>query len=390
MIVRDEAENLPPCLASVQNLVDEMIVVDTGSRDHTPDIAQQHGAKVLAFEWTNDFAAARNAGLAEAQSDWILVLDADEVLVPEAIPALHQVMQQDRVLAATLLRQEIGSAQAPYSLVSRLFRRHPAIAFARPYHETIDDSVLALMQQESHWQVVQIAPVALHHTGYEPSIIAQRQKADRARHILESYLAIQPDDPYTCSKLGALYADAGEVALSLDILQRGLQATAIEPMVAYELHYHLGSVYHQHGDLALADRHYQFAAEQAIPSILKLGTYNNWGNLRLDQDNPSAAIVLYQQMVETDPTFAVGYFNLGKALRAKGNLPEAIACYQKATELQPNYAEAHQNLGVAWLKAGQLDSSMDAFRRAIALYQRQGSPEAEHIYQTLKEMGFRI
>lgn len=80
MIVKDEEELLPHCLASVQGAVDEMIVVDTGSSDRSPEIARQHGAVVVPFEWCDDFAAARNAGLEQASGDWILFLDADEVL----------------------------------------------------------------------------------------------------------------------------------------------------------------------------------------------------------------------------------------------------------------------------------------------------------------------
>jgi glycosyltransferase involved in cell wall biosynthesis len=85
MIVKDEAENLPRCLESVQDLVHECIVVDTGSTDATCDIATRYGARVHSFTWNNDFAAARNVSLDYATGDWVLVLDADEVLTPEAL-----------------------------------------------------------------------------------------------------------------------------------------------------------------------------------------------------------------------------------------------------------------------------------------------------------------
>ena len=79
MIVRDEAQRLKACLSSVQGLVQEVWVVDTGSTDGTPELAKQLGANVLYYPWSYDFSAARNAGLEKATTEWILVMDADEV-----------------------------------------------------------------------------------------------------------------------------------------------------------------------------------------------------------------------------------------------------------------------------------------------------------------------
>ena len=80
MIVKDEEDNLARCLASVKPIVDEMIVVDTGSTDRTRDIAEFLGARVYDFEWKDDFAEARNFSLSKAKGGWILILDADEVI----------------------------------------------------------------------------------------------------------------------------------------------------------------------------------------------------------------------------------------------------------------------------------------------------------------------
>ena len=80
MIVKNEERFLGQCLASVKDIADELIVIDTGSTDRTVEIAREHGAQVGYFEWCNDFAAARNASIAPATGDWILFLDADEEL----------------------------------------------------------------------------------------------------------------------------------------------------------------------------------------------------------------------------------------------------------------------------------------------------------------------
>ena len=82
MIIKDEEKYLAKCLASVKPIVDEMIVVDTGSADRSKDIAIALGAQVYDYDWENDFAAARNFSISKAEGDWIFVMDADEVISP--------------------------------------------------------------------------------------------------------------------------------------------------------------------------------------------------------------------------------------------------------------------------------------------------------------------
>ncbi|WP_225852785.1 hypothetical protein, partial [Haemophilus parainfluenzae] len=79
------------------------------------------------------------------------------------------------------------------------------LRFTRPYHETVDDSVLALTAEQPQWQVTTLPQVAIHHSGYAPDRVAQRQKSSRARQIMAGYLADHPQDTYTLNKLGALY-----------------------------------------------------------------------------------------------------------------------------------------------------------------------------------------
>lgn len=160
MIVRDEAARLPQCLASVVGVVDEAVIVDTGSQDETVAIARQWGARVYEVPWQEDFAAARNIALQYVTTEWVLVLDADETLTPSFAAVLPEICRQPNWLVVILLRQELGVVP-PYTYVSRLFRHHPDLFFQRPYHETIDDSVLALQQREPHWQIGQVNRVAL-------------------------------------------------------------------------------------------------------------------------------------------------------------------------------------------------------------------------------------
>jgi glycosyltransferase involved in cell wall biosynthesis len=390
IIVKNEELALPKCLNSVRNVVDEMVVLDTGSTDRTLEIAGEFGAKVYQFEWCNDFSSARNQSLKYATGEWILVLDADEVLVPEIVPTLKQAIKCDRYLLINLLRQEVGAVQSPYSLVSRLFRNHPDICFSRPYHALVDDSVARIVSQETQWQVGYLPEVAILHAGYQKSAIASRDKFSNAAKTMEGFLACNPHDPYVCSKLGALYVQTGKIEQGIQLLERGFAGEQVSSQILYELHYHLGIAYTRLQQLHQAIAHYQAAIKLAVYPMLKLGAYNNLGNLRLAAGDLMEAKTTYEMVLQIDPSLAVGHYNLGMTLKAMGQFQEAIAAYQQAIRLNSNYAEAYQNLGVVLLKGGNVPESLAAFRQAIALHESQNSSEAERLRQGLKEMGFQV
>lgn len=391
MIVKNEEASLPQCLRSVQDVVDEMVILDTGSGDRTVEIAQEFGAKVYHFEWCNDFSAARNQALNHVQGKWVLVLDADEVLTPEIVPQIQQAIAFDHNLVINLVRKEVGASQSPYSLVSRLFRHHPQIRFSRPYHAMIDDSVQALLQREPQWQVISLSTVAIEHYGYQPGAIAARDKYTRARQAMEGYLNQHPHDAYVCSKLGALYIQINQVSEGVKLLERGLRAIPVEAPVLFELHYHLGNAYTRLKNIESAVEHYQAAIQQPILLSLKLGAYNNLGNLLLGVGDLTHAKMAYETTLKIDPSFAAGHNNLGMTLKALGQLEGAIASYQKAIQLNADYADAQQNLGVVLLKLGKVPESLAAFKKAIALHEAQKNlAEAQRLRQGLQEMGFQV
>ncbi len=94
MIARNEENNLVNCLSKVGSLVDEIIVVDTGSTDKTKDVAKIFGAKVFDFKWNNNFSDARNFSLSKATGDWILILDADEVISPKDHDRMRKLVKE--------------------------------------------------------------------------------------------------------------------------------------------------------------------------------------------------------------------------------------------------------------------------------------------------------
>lgn len=391
LIVKDEAANLPACLGSVGGLADEICLTDTGSTDDTVAVAQGYGALVQHVQWTHDFAAARNVSLQPATQDWILVLDGDERLGPGIAAKLRDWLPQvpPTVLLINLLRQEVGAQQSPYTLVSRLFRNHAGIQFQRPYHETVDDSVAALMTREPSWQVWDWPEVAILHYGYQPDAIASGQKTDRAQQIMATYLADHPEDAYICNKLGALYQQQGNLQQAQHLLQRGLKASQTEPspITVYELHYHLGLTYRRAGQLDLAVAHYRQALSQPIPPALAVGAWINLGSLCKSQQRFSEALTCFQSAVSAAPDFALAHYNLGLVYRLLGQLEAAIAAYNRAIALQPEYAEAYQNLGVALLKQGQRDLSQSAFAQALTHYDQQNPAAAAQLRQGLKQLG---
>ena len=389
-IVKNEEQSLPKCLETVRDLVDDIVILDTGSTDKTVEIAEQFGAKVYYFEWCNDFAIARNEALRYVEGEWVLVLDADEVLNPAIAPQLKQVIESDDNLVVNLIRQEVGAAQSPYSLVSRLFRRHRDIKFTRPYHALIDDSVREILTKEPQWRVINLEEVAILHYGYQAEAINSLDKYTRARVMMEKFLATHPHDPYVCSKLGALYLQSGSVKTGIKFLKQGLKSNLADPPVLFELYYSLGNAYNRQQDYERAKKQYQKAIEQPILPILKIGAYNNLGSLLLNLGNLREAGQALLQTIKLDPNFALGYYNLGMVLKTMGQTDKAIAAYQKAIELNPNYAPAYQNLGVVFYKTGYMKESIETFQRAIALYEQQNPQLARELRQNLKRIGLVI
>lgn len=375
MIVRDEASRLRDCLASVRGFVDELVVVDTGSRDDTIAIAGACGARVHQLAWPGDFAPARNHALELVSGDWVLVLDADERLRPEAIEPLRRQMRQPDALLINLLRVELGASQSPYSSVSRLFRRHPAIRWSGAYHAMVDDSVAALLRDEPHWRVLECPEPALLHDGYRPELLADGRKARQLRQAMEAELRRRPDDPYACAKLGGLELSEGRKDRALRLLRRGLAACPADAAAErYELLLHLGLAETER-DPQRARGHYRAALELPLAPRLSLGARLNLAILELRLGETQAAFELACQITAAAPDFALGWTQLGLIQRQRGALGEAIAAYRQAIALAPEHAETHQNLAAACLLAGDISGARDGFRRAIALLEAQGRPQ---------------
>jgi len=382
MIVRNEEARLAACLASVTGLADEMVVVDTGSSDGTIAVAEAAGARVEQIAWPGDFAPARNSAMAFLKGDWVLVLDADEQLRPEVIPSLKALMAQPDVLVINLLRYELGAAMAPYSSVSRLFRRHPAIRWSKPYHSMIDDSVQALLETEPQWRIADCSEPAILHDGYRPDLLAGTDKAERLRQAMESELERHPNDPYASAKLGGLLISDGRHQEASDLLRNALEQGSIQDSERYELLVHLALAITP-SDPGGAVACYRQALAIPLDTRISLGARLNLAARLMDQGELEEAISLTQLATQRAPEVALGWYNLGLMHRRRGEIGAALEAYGRALELDPDNAACHQNHAVALLMGGDIEGARQGFRNAITLMEQQGRfDEARQLRET--------
>ncbi|MFM8526009.1 MAG: glycosyltransferase [Cyanobacteriota bacterium] len=375
MIVRNEAERLEACLRSVAGFVDEMVVVDTGSSDGTVAIAERCGASVHQIPWPGDFAPARNQALQWLSGDWVLVLDADEQLLPAAREPLQALMARPELLLINLLRFEAGASQSPYSSVSRLFRRHPAIHWSGTYHSMVDASISALLEREPHWRIADCPEPALHHDGYRPELLASGDKAARLRQAMEAELAQAPHDPYASAKLGALEVAEGNRARGLRLLEDGLRhCPATAHPERFELLQGLALALST-SDPGRAAGLYQEALQLPLPARITLAARINLAGLLLEHGQPAAAHELAQQACGIAPELPLCWYQLGLVERQLGRLPAAAAAYDRALDQDPRHAASTRNRALVALLLGDIPGARSGFLRAITLLESQGQAD---------------
>ncbi len=232
LIVRDEEQVIGDCLASLAGRVDQIVVIDTGSRDHTMEIVRRFPAELRQFEWRGDFAAARNHALGWASGDWILYIDADERLsVPDQESFSRLLSDPRKVAWKVRLHPKLG--WTAYSEL-RLFRNDPRIRFEGVIHESIWPGIDAVMASDG--LEVGTCELALHHVGYEAD---QRPKNPRNIPLLEQRLAQDPDNYFCWWHLGDCYRLAGDPVAAAATWTKGIArlraGTSQPPPLAHSL-----------------------------------------------------------------------------------------------------------------------------------------------------------
>ncbi len=184
MIVKNEEANLRDCLESVHNVVDEIVIVDTGSTDRTLKIAEEFGAKIYHFDWINDFSAARNFALKQSTGDWILYLDADERLERRSKSELLDLVKNEELLGVNCFINNIDEVTGTPKFMKyiRLFHNSSSISFSGKVHEQIEASLLTNNYSISD------SKIEIIHLGYNVGKVGLRKKAERnLLPLLEEY-----------------------------------------------------------------------------------------------------------------------------------------------------------------------------------------------------------
>ena len=190
MIVKNEAENLPKCLESVRGIMDQIVIVDTGSEDATVEVAKSFGAEIYHFDWIDDFSAARNVSLDHAKGDYIIWLDGDDVLSPDQAKRLlelklHMPKEKNRAYYLKIFNETGGTADFTASQM-RVFPNLPNLRFRRRVHEQI---IFAIDEAGIETSSVDIR---INHLGYGQG--AQEKKYERNRPLLVKELEDNPND----------------------------------------------------------------------------------------------------------------------------------------------------------------------------------------------------
>jgi tetratricopeptide (TPR) repeat protein len=225
MIVRDEADMAPGFLAAARGLWDELVVVDTGSRDETPRLFEASGARVLRSTWHDDFSLARNEALEAATGDWVLVLDADERVSPQFIIDFLKAIESPALGALALcLSNALPYGHRRESFVLRAWRNDPAVRFRYPIHEDASASVSQMLLRTG--TVLGRVEAPIEHLGYVRSRAAAKDKKARDLKLLTRCVEDEPFDFYSRLKMlelarywqdGALWHElAGQAADALE------------------------------------------------------------------------------------------------------------------------------------------------------------------------------
>lgn len=193
VIARDEESTVGMAIKSVLALVDEVIVVDTGSRDNTRIIAEGYGARVVDVPWEDDFSAVRNTALNEATCDWVLVLDADEYLQPVR-PVEFQRLLHDPTVAGYRLRMISADPTAIHAGENRvrLFLNVPEVRYQYPINERIMPA-LGEWAARNQLQVLE-ADLSILHEHRDAD--TRSRKRERNLRILRKAVVTFPDEPY--------------------------------------------------------------------------------------------------------------------------------------------------------------------------------------------------
>lgn len=341
MIVKNEAHNLKDCLAPLRSVVDEIIVVDTGSEDETKIVAHGLGAKVFNFNWCDDFAAARNASIRQATGDYILWLDADDRMDFDNIEKLRylkRMLPKKRNQAFYFIIHAKEPEGEKEFLQLRIFPNMKGAFFQGKIHEQIYQSL-------AHLGIKFVkTDVSVHHIGYENPDI-KRKKAERNLKIIEEILKAEPDNLIIHYHAARTLAGLNRKFEAIEHMKRVMEDERT-----------------QNGD-----------REFFLTAGILLGKYYEEAHLYEE------AIRVFERLKKDFAGIALLHFCLGVAQFLKGNYGQAREELKKSVSLpmevslfpldfkQIQYYQ-YYTLGQCYLESGEIDSAKEWFLKSIGLY----------------------
>ena len=364
MIVRDAAATLRQCLESVRGIADEIVIGDTGSADTTLEIAREFRARIIEFPWANDFSAARNAVLVEVRCDWVLSLDADEILDPEAgnalrklpgesaadgyqVPIRNYVLSlEDRIWDRPAKPNDfrLPAAKAYPAYVDhanvRLFRRDRRIRFVGGVHESVGPRIEELGMRLGH------ADFLIHHFGLAADAGTRARKNILYRELGKRKISEMPGNAQAHLELGLV---------ELDNFGNLQEAQALFGR-ACELNPHLGVAWFFAGLVKVKTGNYDDAlrclkqAEEcghATPVVAE-----TTGDAHYNQGHFSQAVDAYKKALKLSPDSPLLESKLGLAIVRNGSIEQGLKRIRRSVEQKPNVGELHDRLilSLVWLE----------------------------------------
>jgi tetratricopeptide (TPR) repeat protein len=361
LVARNEAEFLPECLESVKGVVDEIILVDTGSTDNTLDIARRYGAKVLTCEWHDDFSAPRNLALQHATGDWILVLDADEHLSPRSRALVSEAARHPQFAAYYIEIVNILDRNSPQDAfvhrAVRMFRRLPYACWEGRVHEQILPSLLAHGGKTATLRNAQII-----HWGYEAEVMRRRGKSQRNVQLLQRTLQENPQDAFQWFNLGNTLYNQGDYQGAAHALKQACEnilpmedyaplawsqwISSLQMLKQYEQAIEVGQralrlgIEHPLVYFTLAQSYLLNGQGQEAVEALQMARQCA---MRIGLLSADGETLLASSGYTGDPTVVTfkWHLTMGRALLLLNRLEEAGTHLQRVLDERPEYAEAH-------------------------------------------------
>ena len=346
IIARDEEPFIGACLASLREAVDEVVVVDTGSRDRTVEIARAAGARVIQRPWPADFSLARNWSLDEATGDWALVIDADERLLPGAAPVVRELAARGTADGYLVNIHHFLEDEENHLVSQRvgLFRRDPRFRFVGRIHEQLPAAL---------WESgATLSPSRIHlvHDGYEAWVRQAKRKHERNLALIHEELARAPEDARWHYYLGQEYQALGRVEEAARAFQRALDLAGSGSRLTIPAVLRLLLAYARMGRwdelVAVAEKY-----RSGYPACTDIAFIE--ARVLLALGNPRRALELLLEAIgQGDP--APGLFQIafpgtgsyrawlmvGQVLEQMGQKPGAVTAYLNALGIRPTYRAA--------------------------------------------------